>query len=389
MLALLDMHNEISKTFDNKSSSIGIFLDLSKAFDVINHKILLQKLCYYGIRGLPLQLLENYLSNRKQYVHIYNSDSSLTNISCGVPQGSILGPLFFIIFVNDIVYCSNILKFILYADDTNVFLTASNISNAITVANTELEKLSNWFKANCLMLNVNKSSFIVFSKNAKHVTNNEHIKIDNVIIKQVTSTKFLGVTIDSSLSWSYHINGVATKLSRIVGILHKLKFVLPKAALLKIYFSLFYSTMLYCVLIWGNADAKYINRIQVLQNKAIRAVLNAPYRSPTDLMYSKLKCLKLCELYSYQLAIFFFKLYKGYLPSFCQKYIISSSSAEKYDLRSHVIHNLAKTQCRQRHVISTGPILWDKIPTNIKSSTSLAIFKASVFKWLLSKYCNI
>jgi len=389
LLALLDMHNDISKSFDNKALSLGIFLDLSKAFDVINHDILLQKLSYYGICGLPLMLIESYLSNRKQFVRINGVDSSMSNVICGVPQGSILGPLFFIVFINDVVYCSNILQFILYADDTNVFLTTTDITAAVNIVNVELEKLSKWFKANRLMLNASKSCFIIFKNNkssALNINDNMCIKIDNTALKQVNNTKFLGVVIDSNLSWSYHIDYVAMTLSRVAGVLNRVKFVLPQSALMKIYYSLFYSNLLYCLLIWGNADSKFINRVQILQNRALRAVSKASYRSSTNPLYIKLKCLKLNELYSYHLAIFFFKLYNGYLPIVCNKYMITSSGSNTYNLRAHTVHNLAKTACRQRHIMTTGPILWDSIPSNIKNVKNLSTFKTKVFIWLHSKY---
>ena len=117
------MYNKISQSIDEREYSIGIFIDLSKAFDTINHDILFQKLEYYGIRGVALNWFKDYLTNRKQYVSYNNACSSLMDITCGVPQGSILGPLLFIIYVNDIVHCSSILYFILFADDspTNIF----------------------------------------------------------------------------------------------------------------------------------------------------------------------------------------------------------------------------------------------------------------------------
>jgi hypothetical protein len=154
LMALLDIYDVISNAIENKEISIGIFLDLSKAFDTINHSILVKKLEHYGVRGIALNLLANYLKQWQQYVSISNECSTLCNINGGVPQGSILDPLLFLIYVNDIVNCCTILKFILFADDTNIFISGHNILDVIRIANAELMKLSIWFKANQLFLNV-------------------------------------------------------------------------------------------------------------------------------------------------------------------------------------------------------------------------------------------
>ncbi len=156
-MALLDMYNKLSSAIDNRDFAIGIFIDLSKAFDTINHKILLSKLQYYGIRGVPLLWFDSYLTNRKQYVYYNNVSSSKSDIKCGVPQGSILGPLLFLLYINDIVKSSSILQFIIFADDTNLFFSSKNFIDLARTVNAELVKLSDWFCANKLSLNVKKN----------------------------------------------------------------------------------------------------------------------------------------------------------------------------------------------------------------------------------------
>jgi len=133
---------------DNKEFSVEVFIDLSKAFDTINHEILAKKLEHYGIRGITLQWFKSYLSGKQQYVHFNNCSSSNKFISCGVPQGSILGPLLFVLYVNDLECCSNILNFILFADDTNLFYSHENLDVLISLINRELNLLSDWIRAN-------------------------------------------------------------------------------------------------------------------------------------------------------------------------------------------------------------------------------------------------
>jgi hypothetical protein len=161
-MAIMNMQEKISAAIDNHEFSVGIFIDLSKAFDTINHEILIGKLEYYGIRGVALDWFRSYLQFRQQYVYLNNVSSSLRPVVCGVPQGSVLGPLLFILYINDIVKCSDILKFILFADDTNLFYSNRNFYVLEQEINVELSKLAIWFAANKLSLNATKSNYIIF-----------------------------------------------------------------------------------------------------------------------------------------------------------------------------------------------------------------------------------
>ena len=156
------MHEKISSAIDNQEFPVGIFIDLSKAFDTINHSILLEKLSFYGIRGITLEWFRSYFQFRQQYVFLHNVASSLLPITCGVPQGSILGPLLFILYINDIINCTDTLELILFADDTNMFYSNRDFYELERIINIELLKLSVWFRANKLSLNAVKSNYILF-----------------------------------------------------------------------------------------------------------------------------------------------------------------------------------------------------------------------------------
>ena len=162
-MAILDFVEKIHSAIDNCEYSIGILLDLAKAFDTVNHTILLNKLEHYGVRGIPHLWVKNYLSNRKQYVHYKGVDSQMSDIICEVPQGSVLGPLLFLIYINDIIASSDVFSFTLFADDTNIFYKNTSLNHLLTIANDELSKLSSWFKANKLSLNISKTTFLLFS----------------------------------------------------------------------------------------------------------------------------------------------------------------------------------------------------------------------------------
>ena len=195
------MINDITEELDNKLFCIGIFINLSKAFDMVDHKLLIRKLNHYGIRGTALPWLIDYLHNRKQYVCINKINSKLAPITCGVPHGSILGPLLFLIFINDIVNTSKITEIIIFADDTNLFFKDSNLDNLILKINKELNNISNWFKLNKLSLNIKKTNYIMFEiKNKLTSQNNPLINIDEITIERVNNAKFLRVIINSTLS---------------------------------------------------------------------------------------------------------------------------------------------------------------------------------------------
>ena len=200
-LALVDLYDKISSAIDCKEHSVGIFLDLSKAFDTVNQNILLDKLSYYGIRGLPLDLVKSYLSDRMQYVQYNQKNSAMQNISCGVPQGSILGPLLFLLYINDLPNVSKFLTVILFADDRNVFYSHIDSSILTRVLKSEIDKLSEWFKANKLSLNLDKTKYMSFKSKQKK----ESLNINNCEIKQVNEVVFLGVILDEHLSWKPQI----------------------------------------------------------------------------------------------------------------------------------------------------------------------------------------
>ncbi len=232
------------------------YLDLSKAFDTLNHDILLHKLEHYGVRDSSLDLFNNYLTNRKQYVEYDDVNSDILHISTGVPQGSILGPLLFIIYINDMPKVSKILSFIMYADNTTLssilkafqpYTTTYNIDELI---NSELRKVSEWLIVNKLSLNVSKTKFSLFHTKRKNIIP-PIIIIQNVIIEQVQDFDFLGLIINENLNWKSHCDKIANNISKVVGVINRLKHFLPETIRILLYNSKKVSLINYCILAWG------------------------------------------------------------------------------------------------------------------------------------------
>jgi hypothetical protein len=266
-MALLNMVDHITQQLDSRAFSLGIFIDLSKAFDTIDHNILLRKLEVYGVRGVALEWFRSYLANRMQSVEISNKMSPFKAVTCGVPQGSILGPLLFIIYINDIAHVSQLMKFILFADDTNLLIHDNNLRNLVTTANNEIQKISDWLKVNKLSLNVKKTHFILFHFRQKKITDQVTLKIDNTEIERATSTKFLGVIIQENLSWSNHISTIITKINKNTGILRALQYKLPTGTLLTLYNTLIYPYLQYCNIAWGSQQSCHLTKLFICQKR--------------------------------------------------------------------------------------------------------------------------
>ena len=225
-MAIIHLTEKIKRAIENNEFTIGIFLDLSKAFDTVNHNILLQKLESYGIRGISRKWFQSYLTDREQIVKYYKVLSEKAKINCGVPQGSVLGPLLFLLYINDIFNSSNLTSFIVFADDTNLFYSGKNIKQLELVVNNEIKKIFEWFKVNQLTLNIKKTNYIIFKSKKKQIKHDVKITVENDQLVHVVKTKFLGMIIDQHLTWNDHINYIANKVAKSAGILSKTRYFL-------------------------------------------------------------------------------------------------------------------------------------------------------------------
>jgi hypothetical protein len=386
-MALLKMIDDITHELDNKNYSLGIFIDLSKAFDTIDHKLLLKKLYHYGIRGTAHRWFSSYLEGRTQYVSVNNTNSDKLPVTCGVPQGSILGPLLFLIFINDIINASVIIRFIMFADDTNLFFKHENLNTLYTIVNNELMRISKWFKLNKLSLNIKKTNFILFRNNNKKIAiSNLSIKIDDVIIEQVIKTKFLGVIINENLSWQDHIKVITNKISKNIGILHRISKNVPIELLKTLYYTLIQPYLYYCNIIWGSHFTKYHEQLFIKQKRAIRIITNSKWHAHTGPIFENLRILPLSSINKLQIYCFMFKMMHNLLPHFFQNMFKLNSEIHEHNTRQasklHISSHHTNLRAFSIHIY--GVKLWNTLSDDITNCYSLNVFKKKCLHLLLA-----
>ena len=387
--ALLNFVDKVTQSIDKYSNLVGIFLDFSKAFDTINHEILLYKLSLYGVRGKALEWFRSYLSNRQQYVFLNDSTSNMQDIKCGVPQGSLLGPLLFIIYINDFCRSSDVLSFILFADDSNLFFSHKNPYTLVNVINTELEKVTQWIRANKLSLNIQKTKYMLFSNTIDALPMN--IVFDDTPLENVTFIKFLGITVDNKLSWKYHIDTICKIISRNIGIINKLKFHFSPSSLLMLYSSLILPYLNYGIMAWGNTHQTLLDRLLLLQKKSLRIIYNSAFRSHTDPLFVDSKILKIGDLYLFHLGQFMYNYNRNTLPHIFDGMFPKNQSFHKYPTRQSNEYHLPffRTILGKNTFIYNGPKYWNSLSDDIKESPSLNSFKNKLKLSLLKFYSNV
>ena len=335
-VAALEFTGRISHEMDAKKIPFSIFLDLSKAFDTLDHNVLLSKLEYYGIRDTELNWFKSYLTKHTQYVDCNGIASSIREIETGVPQGSILGPLLFIIYMNDIHTVSDNLNFILYADDTTLSSPMcsftrgcnGNIDIVSTLINSEWNKIADWLAVNKLSLNVQKTKFMIFHYRQRVITENDIpcLMINNTQIERVTEFNFLGLTVNEYMNWNSHTQKIANKISRTLGVMNRLKRYLPISAMKLMYDSLILSHLQFEITNWGFGW----DRISKLQKRALRIMTNSKYNAHTEALFKQLRLLKVNDIFDVQCLKLWYKFRQQEASKLFQRHVQIQLWATRY-----------------------------------------------------------
>lgn len=377
--AIVDYSEYICRNLEEHKHVIGVFIDYSKAFDTVNHSILLSKLEAYGIRGLALDWFRSYLDNRRQCVRVGSSYSDYGSISFGVPQGSVLGPVLFVLFVNDIANVSAILKTILFADDTTVSAAGSNFHELCNIVDSELEVVTSWSISNKLSLNPDKTGAILFSNRLHDVDLVRGLNVNNVMINFVDSVSFLGLTIDCKLKFKDHIGVVSKKLSKVVGIMYKVREYLTVKSLTSLYYSLFYPYLLYGNVLWGGTYNVHLHTVEMLQKRAVRIITGSEYLAHTDPLFYSTGILKIDDLHEYLLLLYLFKSKN--------KFNYSNSTYEtRHASDPEIIHH--RLTLTEHSVHYSAAKLWHSLPSHIKAINSYNLFKTTLKKYYVIRYAG-
>ena len=341
--------SKVAEILDNGKLGLGLFLDLSKAFDCLDYNILFKKMEFFGIRGNALDWFIDYLTGRTQRVSFNGilSENTLL-VNQGTPQGGVLGPLLFLIYINDLPNCLTGGSSILFADDTTLLLSHKNYDELIYYGNIELENLNKWLISNRLVLNTGKTKAIIFKTPQRRLPGPANaLKINNNYIKTVNKTKFLGVIIDENLSWRYHIEQLKTKLQRNLTICSKIKRYCTQESLLNLYDSLIASNLRYCVTTWCYGNTVLLNSIQSVCNKFLRLVFHTNNIAELNQLKHLFSIMNVEQLLFKDLAITMHDIYSNRFSSYvlhpsCQRTDRSTRSFRNAHIPSR--HNLSVTQ---------------------------------------------
>ena len=323
---------------------------------------------------------ESYLKGRKQSVSIAGEHSTEKILTAGVPQGSILGPILFILYINDITTVSNLFSPILYADDTTLLSNHSNYEILLQTINNELPKLFKWTVANRLSLNVDKTFAMLFSNRRQNINNDLSIMFNNIPVKFKKSEEFLGLIVDEEVKFAEHTRFVCSKLSKAVGIIYKLRDYVPLGSLIGLYYNLAYPYILYGNLVWGGTFDVHVRPLTIMQKKLIRVLTNSEFLAHTEPLFKRLNILKVPDVHKMLVAQYVYKQGRGGS--------VRVDGAHNYGTRSQFDERptFQRLSLTQHSIHYSGPIVWNALPVDVRSSKTLNVFRKQLRQYMLNEY---
>lgn len=370
--AMFSMLSNIYSSLNNKQFTATVFCDYAKAFDCVNHQILLNKLEFYGIRGIPLIWFQSYLGSRKQFVRTNICNSVCKSISSGVPQGSVLGPVLFLLFINDISYLKISGRITLFADDTSITWSNPNSSSLHSEITNDLGMIKSWSDANLLCFNVEKTVALFYRGNS------QQLFLQNDAIKIVDSVKFLGLHIDNNLKFSPHVDVLTKKLSSACFAIKSISKELNSASSRIAYFALFESHLRYGLPFWGSCSQSQLDIILKLQKRAIRYMYGLNKRVHCKPYFKKYRILTLPALFLLE-SVCLIRKYLHAAPSLPQHGYSTRISAH------HVRLPIPSSELIKKSLIYNGKKIYNHLPEGLKTITPLANFRKQTKSYFLDR----
>ena len=381
---LADFLNEIYEEMDEGGSCGVLFLDLAKAFDTVDHQILAVKLHSLGFKASTVSWFTSYLSNRSQATKVGNVFSKSCNITCGVPHGSILGPFLFLCYVNDLPSHLLSSNSFLFADDTALIVRGKDALLIEQHLNRELSNVSNWFDANKLAMNLKKTKVMHF-RHCRNIRSDVELNValNDEVVESVQQFKYLGVILDKHLSFEAHIESLCGKINSRNGLLTRVRNFVSKELAITLYSTLIEPHFRYCDYIYLGCSLTNAHKLQVSQNKSLRAIARADYTYPTERLHAELGIEWLAVQSTKSLCVEMYKNVNDLNPIRnsnevnCVMHERALRSADNAEL----VVPRTRTRLADMNMFVRGPIAWAKLPVSIKKSDSLSIFKKSLKKF--------
>ena len=378
--ALLNVVEDIYRKLNEKKHIVSISLDFSKAFDTVSHELLLRKLYKYGIRGQTLAWFKSYLGDRTQRVRVNGVFSDFETVTCGVPQGSILGPILFLLHINDLPDVDNATDFTIFADDATLSFGSCSYDVMVREASSSLSLVYDWTLNNRLMLNAEKTTAILFTNRTSDVTPSQ-AELCGTSLSYVGHMKFLGVIVDNKLNFSVHIKTLTSKIAKISGMLYSISHNAPGDILINLYYSLVYPNLIYGILLWGDSADVYLKSLYLIQKRIVRIITHSNYLANTAPIFYRTKILRIRDIYRLYVGIYMFKQQLSNSISY---------PSHAYNTRycNDAIPSFQRLAQCNKSLSYSGPKIWNSIPVSIRNCSSVVTFKSKYKEYLVNAFVS-